>query len=122
MIVNRLAYLSEKPHRGDIVTFYYPDDEETVYLKRVIGLPHEKVEGKNGQVYIDGEPIEEDYITEELDSDFGPFEVPAGMYFVMGDNRNNSWDSRYWENTYVDESKIIGKVEIEYFPQMKRFQ
>ncbi len=122
VLVNRLAYLADKPQRGDIVTFYYPDDEDTVYLKRIIGLPGETVEGIGGMVYIDGEPITEDYTSQELNSDFGPFEVPSGMYFVMGDNRNNSWDSRYWEHKFVDESKIIGKAEVEYFPQMKRLR
>lgn len=122
VLVNRLAYLADKPQRGDIVTFYYPDDEDTVYLKRIIGLPGETVEGIGGVVYIDGEPITEDYISQELNSDFGSFKVPSGMYFVMGDNRNNSWDSRYWEHKFVDESKIIGKVEVEYFPQMKRLR
>lgn len=121
VLVNRLAYLADGPRRGDVVTFYYPDDEETVFLKRIIGLPGETVEGTGGKVYIDGEPIQEDYISQELDLDFGPCEVPEGMYFMMGDNRNNSWDSRFWDHKFVAEDKIIGRVEIEYFPELKRF-
>ncbi|MEZ3434102.1 MAG: signal peptidase I [Lachnospiraceae bacterium] len=121
VLVNRLAYLSSEPERGDVVTFYYPDDEDTVYLKRIMGLPGETVEGIDGAVYIDGKPIEKDYTDQKLNSDFGPYRVPEGMYFVMGDNRNNSWDSRFWDNKFVAEDKIIGRVEIEYFPELKRF-
>lgn len=120
IIINRLAYVSEEPQRGDIVSFYYPDDGKTVYLKRIIGLPGETVEGIDGSVYINGRIIEEDYVKEELLNDFGPFEVPENAYFLMGDNRNNSWDSRYWNNHYVDADEIIGKAEFEYYPEIKR--
>lgn len=65
LIINRIAYAVSKPKRGDIIAFYFPDDEETVYLKRIIALPGETVEGKNGNVLVDGEPLEEDYVTEE---------------------------------------------------------
>lgn len=119
LIINRVAYVMSKPQRGDIIAFYYPDDEETVYLKRIIGLPGETVEGTGGKVCVNGAPLEEDYVREMIDSDFGPFYVPEDMYFVMGDNRNNSWDSRFWEQKYVAEDKIIGKAEIEYFPKIK---
>ncbi|KAI4444512.1 MAG: signal peptidase I [Ruminococcus sp.] len=119
LIINRIAYAVSKPKRGDIIAFYFPDDEETVYLKRIIALPGETVEGKNGNVLVDGEPLEEDYVTEEIDSDFGPYYVPTDMYFVMGDNRNDSWDSRFWDHKFVAKKKIIGKAEMEYFPKIK---
>lgn len=119
LIINRVAYAVSEPQRGDIIAFYYPDDGETVYLKRIIGLPGETIEGTDGMVYINGEPLEEDYVREMIDSDFGPFHVPEEMYFVMGDNRNNSWDSRFWDHKYVAEKKIIGKAEMEYFPKIK---
>lgn len=119
LLINRIAYAVTDPKRGDIIAFYYPDDGETVFLKRIIGLPGETVEGTEGLVYVNGEPLEEDYIREKIDCDFGPFHVPEDMYFVMGDNRNNSWDSRYWDHKYVAEEVIIGKAELEYFPKIK---
>lgn len=116
IIVNRLSYKFSDPKRGDIVTFLYPDDGETLYLKRIIGLPKETVEGRNGVIYIDGEPLAQDYTTEVSYDDFGPYTVPEDCYFMMGDNRNDSWDSRYWEHKYVNREDIIGKAEFSYFP------
>ena len=116
----RLAYQFSEPKRGDIIIFKYPDDEEEKYVKRVIGLPGETVRIENAKVYInDSEtPLQEDYLKEEWTVATGPFEfqVPEGCYFVMGDNRNDSWDARYWDNTYVTKDKIIGKAEWIYFP------
>lgn len=119
IVINRLAYVSEKPQRGDIVSFYYPDDGKTLYLKRVMGLPGETIEGIDGYVYIDGDKLESDYTSETLKSDFGSFVIPEGCYFMMGDNRNNSWDSRYWQNHFVEKSEIIGKAEFEFYPEVK---
>lgn len=119
IVINRLAYVAKTPQRGDIVSFYYPDDGETLYLKRVMGLPGEIIEGIDGYVYIDGEKLASDYTSETLDNDFGPFMIPEGCYFMMGDNRNNSWDSRYWQNHFVEQSEIIGKAEFEYYPEIK---
>lgn len=84
--------------RGDIVGFRYPVDRNLIIIKRVIGLPGEKVSIKNGKVYIDGSPLEEDYIKYEWTryKDGYEFEVPDGCYFMMGDNRNWSLDSRFW--------------------------
>lgn len=119
ILINRLSYVVDEPRRGDIVAFYYPDEPEKIYLKRVMGLPGETIEGYNGLVYIDGLPLLYDYSSQKLESDFGPFEVPEGCYFMMGDNRNNSWDSRYWINTYVRKEAILGKVSVEYYPELK---
>lgn len=118
IVINRLAYICSAPQRGDIVSFYYPDDGKTLYLKRVMGLPGETIEGIDGQVYIDGSAIA-DYTENEFYEDFGPYTIPDGCYFMMGDNRSNSWDSRYWKNKFVERSEIIGKVGLEYYPELK---
>lgn len=120
LIGNRLAYISSGPERGDIIIFHYPDNEEEIYVKRVIGLPGETVRIENAQIFInDSEvPLEETYLKEEWIVATGPytFEVPEGSYFVLGDNRNDSWDARYWTNTYVSEDKILGKAVFTYWP------
>lgn len=120
LIGNRLAYLKGSPERGDIVIFKFPDDETQNYVKRVIGLPGETVRIEDGKIYIDDstEPLEEDYLKEEWTVETGPytFEVPEDSYLVLGDNRNNSFDARYWTNTYVEKDKILGKAVFRYFP------
>ncbi len=110
------AYLFSDPKRGDIVIFPYPDNPETTYVKRIIGLPGEKVEIRDGAVYIDGETIEEPYLKEEMHGSYGPYVVPEGSYFMMGDNRNSSADSRRWENTYLKKEDIMAKVLFRYSP------
>ncbi len=116
----RLAYSHSDPKRGDIVIFAFPDDESKKYVKRVIGLPGETVEITEGKVYIDGSetPLEEPYLKEQWLVATGPFkfEVPKNSYLVLGDNRNDSYDSRYWTNTFVKKDKIIGKVLFIYYP------
>lgn len=116
IVINRLAYKLDSPKRGDIVSFILPDDGTSQYLKRIIGLPGETLEGKDGVVYIDGAPLDPDYTDQVINEDFGPFTIPDGCYFMMGDNRNNSWDSRFWKNKYVSLDAIIGKAEFCYFP------
>lgn len=117
MIGLRLSYLFSEPERGDIIVFKYPDDPSQNYVKRIIGLPGETVEIIDGVTYIDGEVLEEDYLAETPNNeDYGPYEVPEGCYFMMGDNRNNSSDSRYWKNTYLPEENIIGKALFCYWP------
>ena len=117
---NRLAYLKEGPERGDIVFFYYPDDESQKYVKRVIGLPGEKVVINEGKIYIDDstEPLDEPYLKEAWVRGTGYYEfyVPEDSYLVLGDNRNNSWDARYWNNSYVHKDKIIGEAVYRYYP------
>ncbi len=116
----RLAYIFSEPERGDIVIFRFPDDESQKFVKRIIGMPGDRVTICNGGVYLNGssEPIQELYLKEEWLKGAGPyvFDVPEDCYFVMGDNRNDSYDSRYWQNTYVSRDQIIGKAELVYFP------
>ncbi len=119
----RLSYQFEEPERGDIVIFKFPDDPEQkeLYIKRIIGLPGETVEIVDGKVYIDGaaEPLDDSFCPETPIGDFGPYEVPEGEYFMLGDNRNCSKDSRFWENTYVRQDQIVGKALIRYYPSIK---
>ena len=116
----RLAYVNEGPERGDVIFFYFPDDETQKYVKRVIGLPGETVYINEGKIYINGseEPLDEPYLKEEWVNGIGPYmyEVPEDSYFCLGDNRNDSSDARYWIKTYVKREKIIGKAIFTYFP------
>ncbi|MDU6263651.1 MAG: signal peptidase I [Anaerocolumna aminovalerica] len=116
----RLAYLFSTPKRGDIIMFPFPDDESTNYLKRIIGLPGEVIEIIDGKVYINGstEPLKEDYLKEEPKGSYGPYTVPEDSYFMMGDNRNSSLDSRVWEHPFVKKEKIIGKAVFRYSPKI----
>lgn len=114
VITLRLSYLFKNPKRGDIIVFPYPDDEKVDYIKRIIGRPGETIEGKDGYVYINGNKLIEDYVTSLLDNDFGPYIVPENSYFMMGDNRAVSEDSRYWENKFVKRNKIIGRALLKY--------
>lgn len=118
IVINRLAYLCDTPQRGDIIAFYYPDDGETLYLKRILGLPGEEIEGIDSKVYIDGKEIQ-DFTSNKFYEDFGPYAIPEDCYFMMGDNRANSWDSRYWTNKFVNIEDIVGKAIFEYYPEMK---
>ena len=121
LIALRTAYWFSEPQRGDIVVFHYPDNEEELYIKRVIGTPGDTVEGKDGVVYVNGEALKESYIKEPAEEDFGPYKVPEDSYFMLGDNRNHSGDSRDWENTYVKKDKILGKAFLRYYPSFKKF-
>ncbi len=114
----RWSYFNSLPQRGDVVMFYYPDDEREIYVKRVIGLPGDKVQIIEGRVYINDAqtPLEEPYVKGVLTGDFGPYFVPEESYFMLGDNRLYSWDSRKWDNTYVKKDKIIGKAFVRLFP------
>lgn len=119
----RTAYLFSEPKRGDVVLFDWPDDESILYVKRIIGLPGETIEITDGKVYIwndeTGEEktlLEEDYLKEEPVGSFGIFKVPEGCYFMLGDNRNYSKDSRRWNNKYVQKEKIRSKAWFRYKP------
>lgn len=121
LIGNRMAYSFKNPERGDIITFKAPDDDSLIYVKRVIGIAGDIVRIDNGKVYRNGELLNEDYIKDPMKEDeFSEiFEVPEGCVFVMGDNRNNSFDARFWNNHYVSTDKIISKLEIKYMDGLK---
>ena len=124
MMGSRLAYLFSKPEQGDIIIFRFPDNPKENYVKRVIGLPGEYVEVRNGVVYINDEPLEENYVyydtgIVDLKGDFAKTLIPEDSYFVLGDNRNNSKDSRFWKTThFVKESLILGKAMFSYYPKI----
>lgn len=121
----RLAYLFSEPERGDIVMFDCPDNDK-LYVKRIIGLPGETVEIIDGKVYIWQDETGEDkmlwdepYLKEKPNKEtLGPYEVPEGCYFMLGDNRNGSEDSRRWENKYVEKEKIRSKAWLRYKPEI----
>ncbi|MBR4760492.1 MAG: signal peptidase I, partial [Lachnospiraceae bacterium] len=96
----RLAYINKDPQRGDIITFRYPLDESEIFIKRVIGLPGETLDIRDSHVYINGSetPLKEEYLKEEWEvaNNELHYEIPEDCFFVMGDNRNNSADGRYW--------------------------
>jgi signal peptidase I len=125
IVANRLSYLFSEPKRLDVVVFRYPLDEDVFYVKRVIGLPNETVEIRNGRVFIDGVELpEEAYVSSIRVENLGPFHVPEGSYFMLGDNRNNSDDSRRWGSrdgrySYVAKDKILGKVIFSYYPSIR---
>lgn len=100
--------------RGDIIVFFSDELNETL-VKRLIGLPGDKIEIKNGVVYVNGEKQQEDYVKNK-DQYNGTFEVPEGKYFFLGDNRPISKDARYWEDHYIDSSKIEGKAQFVFYP------
>ena len=118
---NRLAYVLGDPQRFDIVIFRYPDDESQLFIKRIIGLPGETVEIIDGKVYIDGSetPLGDSFTPETPTGNYGPYTVPENCYFMLGDNRNNSKDSRFWQNTFVERDAILGKAVLKYFPGIK---
>jgi len=114
LIVTRV-HNPENLKEGDIVLFKNDEFKGEILIKRLIGLPGDKIEIKNGVVFRNGEEIKEDYVKNNEKYN-GTFQVPEGKYFFLGDNRANSNDSRYWENPYVDESYIQGKAQIKYYP------
>ncbi|MEJ2683031.1 MAG: signal peptidase I [Candidatus Sulfobium sp.] len=111
------------PHRGDVIVFKYPEDPTRDFIKRVIGVGGDKVESRNKVIYVNGRKVVEPYV-QHVDSsikpggidprdNFGPITVPRGDVFVMGDNRDESYDSRYWG--FVDDNQIKGKAIIIYW-------
>ncbi len=113
VIVNKLAYKLGSPKIGDVVVFRYPRDPSQEYIKRVIGLSGDDVSITGGQVYVNGNPIEEPYIAAQP-AYHSTWKVPEGSLFVLGDNRNNSSDSHTWGP--LPEDDVIGKAILVYWP------
>jgi len=123
IISSRVHYWFSDPERGDVILFDPPFEQEYYYVKRVIGLPGETVTIRNGLVYINDSatPLDEPYLPDAPRGNFGPFQVPEGCYFVMGDNRNHSNDSRHWSVKYVPRENIYAKALFVYWPRFSWF-
>lgn len=126
MLGNRLKYVFSEPERGDVVVFNPPDSPEDLYLKRVIGVPGDVIEIRNGKVWFrndeqrDWMMLNEPYLAETKDTEgFGPYKVPEDCFFMLGDNRTNSIDARFWSTPYVNKKDILGEAVLIYFPKIK---
>jgi signal peptidase I len=119
LIIEKISYLFRTPVRGDVVVFS-PTEKlkeqnfNEAFIKRVIGLPGETVEVKGGKVYINNTPLREQYIKAAPNYQFGPVLVPEDQYLVLGDNRNNSYDSHYWG--FVPRDNLIGRAMVRFWP------
>jgi len=116
LLVSKASYWFHSPRAGDVIIFHPPEDPDRELIKRVIATPGDIVEIKDGKVYINDTPLEEDYISEPPNYRFPPQQVPEDCYFVLGDNRNHSSDSHAWPNPWLPEENIIGKVLLSYWP------
>ena len=114
VIVEKLFFHPSSLHRGDVIVFNQPNLTESPLIDRVIGLPGDTVLITNGVVSVNGQALQEPYIMEKMIGSYGPITVPPEKLFVLGDNRNNSNDSRYWG--FVNYSWVIGKANLIYWP------
>lgn len=114
VIVNGLAYIREKPKRGDVVIFRTPEFGDEILIKRIIGVPGDSLVFVDGDFYLNGAKLQEAYLPDDTETDSARDfeEVPEGCYFVMGDNRENSYDSRFWIDPYVKLEDIDGKATV----------
>lgn len=116
LMVDKLSYRFSEPKRGQIVVFRYPSDPRRKFIKRIMGLPGDQVEVRRHQLYINGTAVDEPYINGPTYGDYGPIVVPEGTYFVMGDNRNNSDDSRFPDVGPVPRKLLVGRALFLYWP------
>jgi signal peptidase I len=114
VLVAKFWYSFAEPKRGQIIVFKYPVDPKRDFVKRLVALPGETVEIIDGEVIIDGTSLEEPYVKNHDTLSFGPVTVPEGHYFMLGDNRPNSQDGRFWG--FVPEANIKGPAFLRYWP------
>lgn len=121
LLTDKISYRFNNPQRGDVIVFKAPLNTQFDYIKRIIGLPGENIAVREEQIYINGKKLEESYLPDDFSTRSGRFlkndqtaNIPLGEYFVMGDNRNHSSDSRDWGT--IPRENIVGKVWLRYWP------
>ena len=119
IVVNKFVYRFQPIQRGDVVVFWYPKDPSVSFIKRVVGVPGDTVELRTGALYVNNVRVEEDYLKPAFrdDDSYSPVTVPKGFYYVLGDHRNSSNDSRSWGE--VPEKYIYGKAIFRFWPLSK---
>ncbi len=116
LLVDEVTYRFRPARRGEVVVLRFPANPRMRFIKRVIGVPGDSVMIQGGRVILNGRPLEEGYIAEPVRGDYGPYVVPPDSYFVLGDNRNHSEDSRYPAVGYVPKRLIVGRAILRYWP------
>jgi len=119
LIIEKISYHFRKPKRGDVVVFSPTDtlkeqDYKEAFIKRVIGIPGDVIKVENGNVFVNNQKLTEQYIHEPPEYKYSPITVPEGQYFVLGDNRNNSYDSHHWG--FVPLENLIGRAAVRFWP------
>lgn len=116
LVVERVTYLFRPPHRGEVIVFRYPLNPREYFVKRVVGLPGDRVAIKDGYLWVNGQRLEEEYVNARALRAFPEVEVPPDHYFVMGDNRNNSEDSRDPRVGFIPRELVVGRAIWRYWP------
>ena len=124
LVVEKISYRLQDPQRGDIVVFWPPSEivpagqRRDAFIKRIVGLPGDTVEVTDGTVLVNGDELDENYIQSPPTYEQAPLTIPAGNYFVLGDNRNASYDSHAWNisQPFVPEDQIIGRAVVRFWP------
>ncbi|MDQ0190772.1 signal peptidase I [Alicyclobacillus cycloheptanicus] len=119
VVVDKLATELARPYRGEVVLFHFPDDPSQIYVKRIIGMPGDTVKVTYDHIYINGKLLSEPWPHGANEYGLGTYHVPSGHYFMMGDNRPVSFDSRFWQHPYVARSAIIGQAQYVFLPLSK---